>query len=453
MEGKIKYYTIDILIITVFFSCISWLGAIQASAKESQFFGRENKEFFDSVLNILYRDHFKGNSIITGQRKTLPIEVRKSEPFAINAPKDARYPIAANGAFGYFVVISNDLKRVYIDLDRDFKDCSMYCVGEMIKEFPGWCIMGIDKKGVHLSHSLTYFNTRLIEVLLRMYQMTGENDYRNKARNLILGLIARVYTDGRFYLTNEWFKRAYQGPRYRGMTQAIIMHTLNNYLKVMGNDKEIYDALIRICKSFYHTTEGCNDHWTNSVMGIFITDELLNLKTYSPSMIDIGLNRYVKSIREHEGTISNAMKPLKKYPLFKATYQTYNALLLARISLYYFRLDRRNKVKDIMEMVMQKSLERKSIEDFANNLLTCYYLNELHWPMPEKFIKQARIIVNGWRRRDLQTFPNIWTVNNATDPESELTSDSKSLVNILLLIQCVEAIENGFYSRPGKETS
>jgi hypothetical protein len=230
----------------------------------------------------------------------------------------------------------------------------------------------IDSEKITLKLAHLYDNDRIVESLLDMYKIFSNAKYLDLAEK-ILDALTKYYIEDDGTVRSNWLYFERQFPVYKGMPQAIFMHSLNRFLQVRNNQK-LENGLLILSKTFAHTTEGCNNHFTNSIMGLKIAEGKIGINPFIPGRAKSDLLAFIDSIEENKGKISYVMKSSRKYPYFKDSYQSYDFFILGRTTYFYFPINQ-SKIEPIFSDMIEATEEisfNNTLKFTSNHVLHAY---------------------------------------------------------------------------------
>ena len=316
----------------------------------------------------------------------------------------------------------------FVSREKHQDQCYFVTPGEVIPGLPGYILDSIDSEKITLKLSHLYDNSNLVESLLDMDKISSSTKYLDLAEK-ILEAIAKYYILDDGTVRSNWLYFQRHAPVYKGMAQAILMHSLNRFLQVRNNQK-LEIALLMLSKTFVHTDEGCNNHFTNSIMGLKIAQQKIGTNLYIPGRAKSELITLIASIEENKGKISYVMKRSRKYPEFKDSYQSYDFFILGRTLYFYFST---NESKSKVKSVFNKMIETTEKISFNNTL-----------KFTSDYVRYASIIVQGLLYYNLAYSFDVsdyvskyFKLVSRLDTEQKLPNnldDTNTAINVLNLI-------------------
>lgn len=269
----------------------------------------------------------------------------------ITEPRGGRFMAVPQGGGALYVSRTRNMEDcVPASLYPDKDGCFIVRPGELVPGVAGHALRYASVNQVTLSVSNMYASTRLVNSLIDMYKHTRRERYLRLAAKTLTQLTTHHIGDDGVVRAN-WLLFERNRPFYRGMNQAILMHVLTRYLEFLPNDR-LADALLLLAKTFVHTAEGCYNHFTNSAMGVAITNDVLGVQSFIPGRITSEINTMLETIEANDGRISYVMARSSLYPMFKNSYQAYDFFALGRLIRYYpFGVDKELLRKILPDML------------------------------------------------------------------------------------------------------
>ena len=243
----------------------------------------------------------------------------------VNPPPEAGYQATSQLA-GYHVVVSQDLKQAFLSPTQNFSRSTRLALGdEAVPAVNLHFLKEITTSRVVFQYSDIHDVVDFGDALMDAYHIFRAPRYLERTRVLLHGVMARLTPDGR------WVRRYSNEPGspYTGMDQGLVMALAQRFLRYTF-DPTILEGLNRLTNSFDHTTEGVYNHWTNSVIGQIIASRRLGQSPLTTNAeIRSTLDVLYAKVDANGGKIPYNMKG---DPSFKATYQSYDVMLLTNLS-------------------------------------------------------------------------------------------------------------------------
>lgn len=198
--------------------------------------------------------------------------------------------------------------------------------GENVKGLPHWYATQITDSTVVLRYAGARFNAFVVRSLLRMYQATGNYRYLRNAKRRVDALLDELEN-------GKWMRLRRSDPEmeYIARVNSFVLQAAARHAEVAG---EKYDPRLRdMARSYSFTDEGVWNHWSSATIGLAIRARILNRPFTGRGKIESALDTLHAQIRRHDGKIPYIQDPSHPaYPDFRGTYQTLDAMVLARMT-------------------------------------------------------------------------------------------------------------------------
>lgn len=195
-----------------------------------------------------------------------------------NVPPDAAFETRQK-PFGVSILASRDKKTIYVSPSKDFAraqmltcDVDQICLKSVIA-LKDYFYTGREGNTVHFRYSFINYHSEYINSLAWMYDATGKQEYLDLIYNDLKGIANRLPADGRYL--RKLPQESTEPPKYTGMGQALVLLAFNAYftrVPVGQQDPFLQQVYERAAKEFTHTIEGARNHWTNSMMGLYLAE-------------------------------------------------------------------------------------------------------------------------------------------------------------------------------------
>jgi hypothetical protein len=298
-----------------------------------------------------------------------------------------------------FIAVDVRMDRVYVSRTRRLKDfivvdgtdilpwqsdrdaCFEVYENSMLPGIPGHFLEKIESDRIILRRANLYDNIILCETLLEMYETIGDEKYLRYGEDMMRKIVQSfIMTDGTVRL--EWMIFERRLPYYRAMPQAILMHTLSRWLvhePKLDEPDMLQEAFETLCLTYVHTTEGCNNHFTNAVIGARVADSFLNVQTFVPGRMQDDYAGLVNGIAEQGGRISYVMVRQADYPSYIDSYQIYDFWLLGKLEYFFGPWPSSERLKSLLPELIHTTEEIAGLDadvlDFsATNLRSAYFM-------------------------------------------------------------------------------
>lgn len=133
---------------------------------------------------------------------------------------------------GYNVVVDSTKRCVYFSQSDDFQGAECVSVGEGIPSITKWFVTRTATSEFQFNYANVHFNTWTARSLVDMYQVTGNQDYLDRSRELLTALTNHLSDDGKWYR----YRKDDEEPRYIGMVQSLLMQAI--YKHAPRSEKE-----------------------------------------------------------------------------------------------------------------------------------------------------------------------------------------------------------------------
>jgi len=310
-----------------------------ASFDENELFNKIDRKKYRELINLFDEraKKFYHNPIHKFDKgfylkpiEKIPIKVIQKEDY-INLPKDIAFVVEEFR--GYVLVVSSDLKKMYVSDNKDYTKYITVQIGEEIPVIKHYYLDKISSNNLTLLLGHLKPNDRFCRAFLEMYRITKNKKYLKPAKRILIYLIDRVNKDGRYRLPFPNVPLS-----YRAMYQSYLLQLLYDYnFLCQEKDDLIRSALMKLGHSFHFTDEGTRDHWLEATIGEVILDKLEIRRLNFQKLMD-DLKILYEYIHRFEGKIPFCTK-LCDPPQFTSNYQIYNTMLLVVLSAKYLRRD------------------------------------------------------------------------------------------------------------------
>ena len=274
------------------------------------------------------------------------------------------WKIGTNKVYDYHV-LKNQEDRVWLVEDTKFDANLEFKVKQQSDILPSVVLWNVGETTV-FRFAYLHDNAYFINSLLRAYQSTSDPKYLAMAKPTVDTMINLLWDNlyqRRFMIEKKFY--------YTGMDQGIILESVYNYSK-FAQSPEYYQKAKDIAGVFKHTTEGTWNHYTNSLIGGLIVEDMnipnaLNFQ----NLVDSQSSLLVNEIRRLNGRIPYIMKTDDpRYLTFDyATYHTYDMMLIAKQAMF---IDGRLGSSDVMDAMINR-ITANYASYYANNVDALMY--------------------------------------------------------------------------------
>jgi len=359
------------------------------------------KQLFDRTLEwILANASIRGfiiNDAIEKAKHMRAVElVEIDDPyFYLNPPQDALFAAADPPIWGMYLLAHRDLEYLYVSSSRNFSQHYRIYIGDELPFRKKYFLYALEDETAYFTYASFLLQVEVVNPLLLAFEATRDRKYVDHARTILLHLVDRVDTDGRFtrYYADE------KDPRYNGRIQALVMYELWSYLNYQA-DEYLEDALHGLASTFKHTTEGTINHRTSSNIDQVIANKVLGEERFSLTEIAQDIQDTLDTFEE-DGNLSKVMRSSPKFPFYKPTYLSYDIMLLMRLSQFLYADE---IYKKVFPIAFEKSVSTLNTGIYlARNLYTLYYAKKLHGHHDERFYRWVDEALD-WQC----DFRNVW---------------------------------------------
>lgn len=272
-------------------------------------------------------------------------------------------------------IIKNQAGEHYLVISKNFDKKEVLMNGATLERYPD---ILFKSNGVEASfiYSFPHNNAHLVKSLLRVHHYTSDATYLDLASAVGDSLIKIVGDD-------NVYKRRYLNEKdwvYTGMDNGIILDSLY-WLARYSQNGDLYDFVRAMAESFHHSTEGVWNHWSNSAMAKSLTLSILGKSDVAfDEHFHSKLELLISEVARLNGLIPYVMKvDYPGYPVHKATYQTYDTMLLAKMQSYF---DRPLNIESIYYLAQEKSSLNYRVYRANNAEALMYaYFNLAHYDL------------------------------------------------------------------------